>query len=114
MTRLKAFFLRWWNKEPRQPLNLLQPDVLAEIAIHVMPNGDRKMFCSKLPPQIPVNTVAMIAQGVTQSGIDFIAQYANQMPPEALGGITQSMVQNALNFGKQHGIEIQFSQGKKS
>lgn len=111
--RILTFLKRWWDKEPRQTLSLLAPDVLCEIQIHVLPNGDRKMFCSKLPQEIPVNTLAHITLSVTQSGLDFVGQYASQIPQQALGQLTQHMVQNALNFGKQHGIELTFQQGGK-
>ena len=73
------FLKRLWHKEPRIPLNLLAPDVLAEVIIHVHRSGERRMYCSKFPPETT---------------------------HDDLGRITLSIIESARDFGKQYGIEI--------
>ncbi len=70
-----AFLKRLWTKEPRPPLNLLAPDVLAEVVIHISPNGERRLYCSRLPPGTTKETYAAITMGVIQSGMEFGEQY---------------------------------------
>lgn len=53
--------------------NLLGPDILCEIVIHVCPDFSRRVYVSKL--DAPVDTIAKIAQSVVQSGVDLAAQH---------------------------------------
>ena len=74
---------RLWNKEPRRPLNLLAPDLLCEAHIHVLANGESKMYVSKLSPETP---------------------------PEDLVQIVRIMMDQVIAFGRQHHVEIQVRQ----
>ena len=85
LKRLWRFFKRLWRKEPRAPLNLFAPDVLAEIIIHVHRNGNRHMFCSKFPPETT---------------------------PDEFGQVTLAVIESAKDFGRQYGIEIKM-EGKR-
>jgi len=67
-------------KEPRRPLNLLAPDVVAEIYFHVMVNGDSKMYCSKMLPDTT---------------------------PEQMIHIIKCIIDNAIAFGAQHGVKVE-------
>ena len=67
-------------KEPRPPLNLLEPDVAVEFHVHILPNGNSKMFCSKLPPDTR---------------------------PEMLVHIVKTLIDQAIAFGAQHGVQVQ-------
>ena len=67
-------------KEPRPPLNLLEPDILVEFHIHILPSGNSKMFCSKLPPTTK---------------------------PEELVHIVKTLIDQAIAFGAQHGVQVQ-------
>ena len=71
---------RLWAKEPRRLLNLLAPDVVMEAHFHVLQNGDSKMYCSKLPPD---------------------------MKPEELVYIVKTLIDQVVAFGAQHGVQVQ-------
>ena len=70
----------------RQPINLLAPDVVVECHFHMLANGNSRMYCSKMPP----NT-----------------------RPEDLVAIVKCLIDNAIAFGKQHGVEVQVKQEGK-
>lgn len=73
-------------REPRAPLNLLAPDVVCEAHFHVLASGDSKMYVSKLPPNIS--------------------------PPE-LVHIVKCLIDQAIAFGAQHGVQVQVHQEEK-
>lgn len=79
-------FSRFWNREPRKPLNLLAPDVVCEAHFHMLTDGSSKMYMNKLPP----NT-----------------------KPEELVAIVKCLIDNAIAFGNQHGVQVQVKQEGK-
>ena len=74
---------RLWNREPRKPLNLLNPDIVVEAHFHMLANGDSRMYLSKLPPTTT---------------------------PQDLVNIVKCLIDNAVAFGKQHGVEVKVTQ----
>ena len=99
--------LYWWNKltipllsrlwsrlrrvaimEPslKTPINLLAPDVVVEGHFHMMADNSSRMYMSKLPP----NTT-----------------------PQDLVNIVKCLIDNAIAFGKQHGVQVEVKQEMK-
>ena len=76
---------RWRTLEPaiRRPLNLLNPDIVVEAHFHMLANGDSRMYLSKLPPTTT---------------------------PQDLVNIVKCLIDNAVAFGKQHGVEVKVTQ----
>ncbi len=72
-----------WGKEPRRPLNLLAPDLVCEAHIHILGDGTSKMYVSKLPPETS---------------------------PEQLVFIVKTLIDQAVAFGTQHGIQVRVTQ----
>ena len=82
----------WWSRfrrfatlEPAltKPINLLAPDVVVEAHFHMLANGDSRMYLSKLPPTTT---------------------------PQDLVNIVKCLIDNAVAFGKQHGVEVKVTQ----
>lgn len=65
---------RLWLKEPRRPLNLLAPDIVCEAHIHVLGNGDSKMYASKLPPDMTAEEKVYIVKVL----LDQVIAFGNQ------------------------------------
>lgn len=74
---------RLWDREPRRPLNLLAPDLVAEFHIHILADGQSRMYATKLPP----NT-----------------------RPDDLVQLVKCLIDQAIAFGKQHGVEVKVTQ----
>ena len=53
-------------------MNLLAPTLLAEVVIHVLPDGRRRVYCSKL--DVPPEQVAMIVQNLFAAAMDMARQ----------------------------------------
>lgn len=68
------------------PINLLAPDVVVEGHFHMLANGNSRMYLSKLPP----NT-----------------------SPQDLVAIVKCLIDNAIAFGKQHGVQVEVKQEVK-
>ena len=84
--------MSWWTRlrrvrlmEPslKTPINLLGPDIVVEGHFHMLANGDSRMYLSKLPPQTT---------------------------PQDLVNIVKCLIDNAIAFGKQHGVEVKVTQ----
>ena len=76
--------MRWpaWLRLPSlTPANLLGPDIIAEVCIHVLPDFSRKVYASK-----------------------FLGSQ------EQMAKIVQNVVATGFDLGQQHGITIQFNQ----
>lgn len=71
-----------WLRETLWPAhgNLLGPDVLAEVTIHIMTDFSRKVYVSKLAA-----------------------------PPAVLAKIVESVVRTGEDIGRQHGISLVFA-----
>ena len=74
---------RLWNKEPRKPLNLLSQDIVVEGHFHMLSDNSSRMYLSKLPPSTT---------------------------PQDLVNIVKCLIDNAIAFGKQHGVEVKVTQ----
>lgn len=74
-----SFLKRLWHKEPRAPLNLLAPDLIAEVVIHLGANGERRMFVSNLPPGTTVDVIGTIVMAIVQSAADYGAKYGIEL-----------------------------------
>ena len=61
-------------------MNLLGPDIFCEIVIHVMPDGQAKIYMSKCE-----GTGAQMAQ------------------------VVNGIIQAGIEFGRSHGVQIQFT-----
>ena len=88
-------FSRLWSRlrriaimEPslKTPINLLAPDIVVEGHFHMMANGDSRMYMSKLPPTTT---------------------------PQDLVAIVKCLIDNAIAFGKQHGVQVEVKQEMK-
>lgn len=79
-------FRRLWGREPRAPLNLLAPDLLCEAHIHILADGQSKMYVSKLDPATP---------------------------PDQLVHIVRCMMDQVVAFGQQHHVQINVRQEGK-
>ena len=66
---------RLWAKEPRAVLNLLAPDLLCEVHIHFLANGDSRMYVSKLPPETSTEELVRYVKGIIDNAIAFGAQH---------------------------------------
>ena len=79
---------RWAILEPtlRAPLNLTSLDVVVEAHFHMLANGDSRMYMSKLPPTTT---------------------------PQDLVAIVKCLIDNAIAFGKQHGVQVEVKQEMK-
>ena len=77
---------RLWAKEPRRSLNLLAPDVVVEAHIHCLANGESRMYVSKLPPGLS---------------------------PDELTWVVKCLIDQAIAFGAQHGVQVQVRQEMK-
>ena len=67
----------------KKPINLLAPDTVVEGHFHMLANGDSRMYLSKLPPSTT---------------------------PQDLVNIVKCLIDNAIAFGKQHGVEVKVTQ----
>ena len=70
----------------KKPINLLAPDIVVEGHFHMMANGDSRMYMSKLPPTTT---------------------------PQDLVAIVKCLIDNAIAFGKQHGVQVEVKQEMK-
>jgi hypothetical protein len=68
----------------KRPANLLREDLVAEIIIHVRPDGATRMFVSKVDagPKL----VADLAQIIIRSGLDFARQHGVSIKGEISNG----------------------------
>ena len=65
---------------------MLNPDVVVEGHFHMMASGDSRFYVSKMPPTTT---------------------------PQDLVNIVKCLIDNAIAFGKQHGVEVQVKQEMK-
>jgi len=70
----------------KKPINLLAPDIVVEGHFHMLADNSSRMYMSKLPPN-------------TQ--------------PQDLVAIVKCLIDNAIAFGKQHGVEVKVQQEGK-
>ena len=87
MVRRLLSLMQAWLRPRLVSHNLLGPDLICSIAIDVLPELSRKVYCTKWtgPPQ----DFAKIVQSVIQAGVDLGAQHGvtisfqPQPPPQA-------------------------------
>lgn len=77
---------RWYARlfrehRPHTRLDLLAPPLLAEVIVHVKPNGERLVYMSKA-----------------------------EASPQELVLIVQSVVEAGMDLAKQHNVKIEFKQ----
>ena len=68
-----TWFTWFRHHRPHTPLDLTAPALLAEVIIHVKPNGDRMVYASKTEAT-PQETM-MIVQAVVEAGMDMARQH---------------------------------------
>lgn len=54
-------------------MNLLGPDILCEVVIHVMPDFSRRIYVSKLDTDL--GTLAKVVESIIRSGMDLGQQH---------------------------------------
>lgn len=83
---MNRLFRRLWTREPRKPLNLLAPDLVCEAHFHLLADGTSRMYMNKLPPETTPGDIVRIVQGLIQQAVEFGRQHGVEVHVRTEGG----------------------------